>query len=198
VHSKFATGMFSTSAALALALLGVVPACANDAMWAKLAEGGKVVLMRHASVVSGRGGGNSLLRDPTCKKERNLSDEGKNEARVIGEGFRKHNIPVEEVRYSPYCRTADTAKIAFDRGTEAAYLSLLEVLGAQEAAAQTAELNKVIGAYTGKGNLVLITHEPNINAVSFEMMKPADFLVLQPKGDGSFDELGVVRSGEAN
>jgi phosphohistidine phosphatase SixA len=186
------------SALIVAGLFALPKAHANDEMWARLAEGGKVVLMRHASVVSGRGGGNSLLRDSSCEKERNLSEEGKQEAKAIGEQFRKRSIPVEAVRYSPYCRTADMAKIAFGNGIEAAYLSLLEVLGPEEAAAQTAKLNEVIGSYAGKGNLVLVTHEPNINAVSFEMMKPADFIVLQPKGGSNFDELGIMRGDKAN
>lgn len=198
MFSRLATHLFSISAIFSVAFFCTNPTYANDAMWAKLAEGGKVVLMRHASVVAGRNGGNSLLRDPSCKNERNLSDEGRQEAKVTGERFRERNIPVTEVRHSPYCRTADTAKIAFETGTAADYLSLLEVLGPDAASAQTAKLNEVIGSYTGKGNLVLVTHEPNINAVSFEMMKPADFIVLQPKGGSSFEELGVVRRGEAN
>lgn len=177
---------------LAVGLLGMAPARADDALWARLAEGGKVVLMRHASVVDG---GDSLLRDPSCKEERNLSDQGRQQAKAVGERFRARNIPLEAVRHSPYCRTTGTAKLAFGSGSEAAYLSLLEVLGAEEAAVQTAQLNQVIGAYAGKGNLVLVTHEPNIGAVSFEMVKPADFVVLQPKGGSEFEELGVVRSG---
>ena len=184
--------------ALSLSLAGLNPAQADEALWAKLAEGGKVVLMRHGAVVEGRGGGNSLLRDPSCTKERNLSDEGRHQAQTIGERFRARKIPIEAVRHSPYCRTTDTAKLAFGSTSEAGYLSLLEVLGPAEAAAQTAELNKGIGAYSGKGNLVLVTHEPNINAVSFEMIKPADFIVLQPKGGSEFEELGVVRWGDAN
>ncbi len=180
---------------LAAGLFGTPQTHADEALWARLAEGGKVVLMRHASVVEGRNGGDSLLRDPSCKNERNLSAEGRHEAKTIGERFRARNIRIEAVRHSPYCRTAETAKITFGGGGEAGYLSLLEALGAEAAAAQTAQLNQVIGAYAGKGNLVLVTHEPNINAVSFEMMKPADFVVLQPKGGSEFEELGVVRSG---
>ena len=193
--------VFRTSLATVLLSAGLLNAPqthADETLWAKLAEGGKVVLMRHGSLKTGRGNGNSLLRDPSCKQERNLSDEGRKEAKTIGERFRARNIPIEAVRYSPYCRTADTAKIAFGNGSEVAYLSLFEVLGPQEAAAQTAELNQVIGSYAGKGNLVLVTHEPNINAVSFEMMKNSDFLVLQPKGGSEFEELGVMRWGEAN
>jgi phosphohistidine phosphatase SixA len=169
---------------------------ANDAVWQKLAEGGKVVLMRHASVNTGRGQGDSLLRDPSCKKERNLSGTGEREARATGKRFRERNIPISEVRHSPFCRAADTARIAFAQGVPAAYLSLLEILGADEAAAQTRALSDVIGGYAGEGNLVLVTHEPNINAVSFETMKHADFLVLQPKGGSEFEELGVVRWSE--
>lgn len=186
------------AAALAVSTLAIAPAKASDELWSKLAEGGKVVLMRHASVVAGRDGGNSLLRDPSCKKERNLSDEGRKEAKAIGERFRARGIPLADVRYSPYCRTTETAKIAFGTGSEADFLSLLEVLPPDAASAQTAKLNEIIGSYAGKGNLMLVTHEPNINAVSFEIMKPADFIVLQPKGGSNFEELGVVRSGGAN
>lgn len=183
---------------LAAGLLGMAPARADDALWTRLAEGGKVVLMRHASVVEGRNGGNSLLRDPSCKGERNLSDKGRQEAKAIGERFRARSIPVDAVRHSPYCRTAETAQLAFGSGSEASYLSLLEVLSTEDAAVQTAKLNQIIGSHTGKGNLVLVTHEPNINAVSFEMVKPADFIVLQPKGGSEFEELGIIKSGEAD
>lgn len=186
------------SAMISLEFFNLTPASADDSTWAKLAEGGKVVLMRHSSVKKGREAGNSLIRDPSCREERNLSDEGQHEAKVIGERFRKYNIAVEEVRYSPYCRTAETARIAFGKGTAADFLSLLEVLQPDAASAQTAKLNEVIGSYTGKGNLVLVTHEPNINAVSFEIMNTSDFLVLQPKGGSKFEELGVVRWADSN
>jgi phosphohistidine phosphatase SixA len=177
----------------AAALAGTSSAYANDAAWEKLAEGGKVVLMRHAAVNTGRGQGNSLLRDPSCKKERNLSSEGERQAAEVGKRFRERNIPISAVRHSPFCRTADTARFAFAQGAPADYLGLLEILGADEAAAQTRELSQAIGGYTGAGNLVLITHEPNVNAVSFEMTGHSDFLVLRPLGGSTFEELGVVR-----
>lgn len=175
-----------------LALLVTSSAQANEALWTKLTEGGHVVLMRHASVSKGPGQGNPLLRDPSCRKERNLSSEGEREARVVGEAFRKRSIRVAEVRHSPYCRTADTARIAFGNATPVGYLSLREVLDTGAAAAQTAKMSEVIGSYAGKGNLVLITHEPNINAVSFETLKHADLLVLRPRGGDRFEELGVI------
>ena len=174
-------------------MAGTPAAGANEAAWQKLAEGGKVVLMRHGAVRSGPGQGKSLLRDPTCKRERNLSGEGEAQARRIGEAFRARNIPVAAVHHSPFCRTADTARLAFAGGAPADYLSLRENLGAEAAAAQTRALSAVIGSYAGTGNLILVTHEPNINAVSFELMRHADFLVLQPLGGSDFEEVGVVR-----
>lgn len=178
---------------LGLSLAG--HAAADDVLWQALAAGGKVVLMRHGAVESGRGNGNSLLRDPTCLKERNLSGEGKAQARAVGQHFRSRNIPVAAVRHSPFCRTTDTARLAFGGGAAADFLSLREILDAEAAAAQTRELSAVIGGFAGPGNLVLVTHEPNIAAVSFELMQPADLLVLQPGGGAHFEELGVIRAG---
>lgn len=190
---------FSTwraAAALLLAGAAVAPAAAaEEAIWQQLAAGGKVVLMRHGEVKTGPGNGNSLERDPTCKRERNLSSAGEAQARRVGEAFRTRNIVVAGVRHSPFCRTTDTARLAFGGGMPTDYLSLREILGADEAAAQTRALSEAIGSFAGPGNLILVTHEPNINAVSFELMKPADFLVLQPRGGSDFEEIGVIRAG---
>lgn len=167
---------------------------ANEELWAALKAGGKVVLMRHAPVEQGKG--NSLLRDPSCLKERNLSSEGKRDAKIMGDRFRKRYVPVQEVRHSPFCRTTETAQLSFGDATPADYLSLLEVLSAAEAKQQTAKLNSVISRYEGKGNLILVTHQPNINPFSFELVKYLDLLVIEPKGDGDFEELGIIRFSE--
>ena len=166
---------------------------ASDDLWAALGAGGKVILMRHAPVERGPESGSSLLRDPSCKGERNLSPQGKRDAEVLGGRFREYRIPVSKVMHSPFCRTAATAQIAFGAAYPAQYLSLLEVLSPDEAMQQTEELNRVIGSYSGDGNLVLVTHEPNINAVSFELMKYLDLLVIDPGGEAGFEELGVIR-----
>lgn len=182
-----------------VAVLFVVPvqqSYADEDLWAALQEGGKVVLMRHAPVEKGPGKGSPLTRDPTCKTERNLSVQGREKAKAVGERFRAHQIPVSSVMHSPYCRTTDTARLAFGEASPAEYLSLLEVLGPESAQKQTAELKQVLRSHQGKGNLVLVTHEPNINAVSFEMMKHLDILVIQPGGQDGYEELGVIRFSE--
>ena len=180
----------------ALGSLVAPHAGADEAVWRALGEGGKVVLMRHGEIERGPGAGDSLLRDPSCRGERKLSASGQAQARRVGEAFRQRGIAVAAVHHSPYCRTTDTARLAFGSATPADYLALREALDAGAAAVQTRALAAVIGAHAGPGNLILITHEPNIGAVSFELMRPADFLVLRPLGGSDFEEIGVVRAGD--
>ena len=188
---------FSTMARLCIRVLLIVlishSANADERIWQALQEGGKIVLMRHAPVERGAGTGNPLVRDSSCKSEKNLSDQGKLDTKEIGRRFRENNIPVSKVLHSPFCRTTDTAKLGFGVSYPAEYLSLLEVLSADEANRQTEKMNQVIDSYSGKGNLIMVTHEPNLNAVSFELMKHLDFLVIDPKGEEDFEEIGVIR-----
>jgi len=167
--------------------------CANNITQARLLKGGLVIVMRHAATNTGPKKNSPLVRDPSCKKERMLSIKGKADAKMLGARFAKHKIPVTGVLHSPFCRTSDTAKIAFKKGRVAQYLSLLEILTSTAAAKQTAQLNKVIGSYVGKGNLVLVTHQPNISAIAFDKLGFLDFLVLQPKGGNTYEEVGIVR-----
>ena len=168
-------------------------AVADDNLWAKLKEGGKVVLMRHADVNKGAGSGNPLVRDASCKQERNLSDKGRRSAALLGKKFDALDIPISDIRHSPFCRTSETAQIVFKRGSPDESLSLLEVLEAKQAEIQTGKLEQLIGSFSGKGNLILITHEPNISRVAFESLKTLELLVLQPDGGDEFIELGVIK-----
>lgn len=190
---------FISAASIAFMLIiAMTPgAYASNDLWAALKAGGKVVLIRHAPVERGAESGDPLLRDPSCSNERKLSKSGKKNAEELGKRFREHDIAVSYVMHSPFCRTTDTAHIAFGKASPAQYLSLLEILDSVTAAKQTDKLNQVIGSYNGAGNLVLVTHEPNIRAVSFELMKHLDVLVLEPVGEGDFEELGVIRFSEA-
>ena len=176
-----------------LAILSFQPsvsfADADGKIWEKLKNGGLVVLVRHTSTVKKD---NPLLRDPSCLKERKLSEKGKKEAAKIGKMFTAKGAPIEKVLTSPYCRTTDTAKIAFGSGQPVEFLSVLEALPQKQAEANTDQLTQKIGSYSGSGNLILVTHAPNINAVSFETVEMGAFLVLRPKGGQEFEEIGKI------
>lgn len=181
------------SISILLAILSFQPSVSisetEGKVWKKLKNGGLVVLMRHTSTVQKD---NPLFRDPSCLKERKLSEKGKKQAARIGEMFATKGVPIKKVLTSPYCRTTDTAKIAFSRGQPAEFLSVLEALPQEQAEANTDQLMQKIGSYSGNGNLILVTHAPNINAVSFEIVEMGEFLVLQPMGDDEFEVIGKI------
>ena len=173
---------------LALPTLAVTPVMADEALWSTLKAGGKVVLMRHAAIE--RGSGRPLHLMPGCDGEMRLSTAGQRQAEAVGKAFRQRKIPVGNVLASPYCRTMETARVAFGSAKPSTVLHLLESLDAREAARRTEEVTKLIGSYTGTANLVLVTHQPNVEAIALESVEPAGMLVLAPKGGSDFEVLG--------
>lgn len=164
-------------------------AAADDDLWAELQKGGKVVLMRHASTDA---------REPVafapddCSTQRNLSEKGRKEAKLVGQAFMRHAVPISDVLASPFCRTRDTAKAAFGRVQIWQPLNLLVGLSDAEKESRTAIVTERIASFSGPGNLVLITHRPNIDDLTFEVVKPGEFLILKPDGQSELEIIGRI------
>ncbi len=88
-------------------------AAGDDAALAALRGGGVVVAFRHALAPGTFDPPQFRLGD--CSTQRNLNDEGRAQARRIGEWFRGHGLQPAAVRSSPWCRCIDTATLAFGR-----------------------------------------------------------------------------------
>jgi hypothetical protein len=103
------------SRALLLGLLCFALPCAAEiesSIAQELRQGGYVLYMRHASTdFSQNDAGMTSYED--CATQRNLTDKGRGEARAIGEHLKRLGIPIGEVFASPYCRTMETARLAF-------------------------------------------------------------------------------------
>ncbi|MBL79465.1 MAG: hypothetical protein CMH70_05490 [Nitrosomonadaceae bacterium] len=56
-----------------------------------------------------------IVIPPNLYKGGCLNSQGKTEAWLLGEIFRKMNIPIGKIYASPTCRTIETAQLAFDR-----------------------------------------------------------------------------------
>jgi phosphohistidine phosphatase SixA len=173
-------------------------AMAGEALWEALQAGGKVVVVRHAPIERGPGQPDPRVRDPSCQTEAKLSAQGRRDAAEFGRRFRAHQVAVSQVLHSPFCRTTETATIAFEEATPSGFLALIEEMPPAEAAAQSQHLQQITSAHGGPGNLVLITHRPNIAAVSFELLGYLDALVLAPDGAGDYEELGVIRFADSD
>jgi len=176
---------------LGLVLLLPLAAAADDALWALLAKGGQVVLIRHALTDPGVGDPPGF-RLEDCATQRNLSAAGRDEARRLGEAFRARGIPVARVLSSPWCRCLETAKIAFGgaQGTETALSNLFERPENREK--QLAQFRKLVAAAPKKGNLVLVTHGSTTAAFTGIAPGTGELVVVIPEGGGRFRAAGRI------
>lgn len=167
--------------ALLLVLMPAV-AQATDAGWALLRAGGHVVLLRHA-MVTGNGDPAGFDID-TCATQQKLSERGKQQARKIGALFAARAAPIDRILSSRYCRALDTAGIAFE-DNKAEKFEPLDLLSkdAAAAAAQNAAVVKQVAGFTGDGNLVMITHLENIQALTGAGAREGEAVIVGLDGD---------------
>jgi phosphohistidine phosphatase SixA len=171
-----------------LILLAPAPtATADEALWALLKIGGQVVMIRHATAPGG--GDPPGFRLDDCSTQRNLSEDGREEARRIGAAFRTRGIPVGRVLSSQWCRCLETAQLAFGRAEPWPALNSYFNDPARDAR-HTPEVRQLAGRRPGNGNLVLVTHNFNIRAVTGISPASGEMVVLTPKGDGTFTIAG--------
>lgn len=188
---KTFTSMIASSLwTLSMLMLMACPAKADDsAFWSALKEGGKVVLIQHAKLDDALGDPFSL--DPSCFIERNLSEEGRAQAKAIGEAFKQQGIKIEAVWASPHCRTKDTAELAFGTFEIKPELRLIRALTDEQANQNLAWLRQTIGNVQAQGNLIMVTHRPNIGELIHQRVRPGVVAVVEPLGDGLFDLIAI-------
>ncbi len=164
------------------ALLAAAAACANDAPWQALRQGGHVALLRHAVTEPGTGDPPGF-RLGECNTQRNLSAEGRAQARRLGAEFQRHGVAVTAVLSSHWCRCLDTARLAFGQAVPWAALDSF-FANAERSGPQSAELRRRIAGFSGSGTLVLVTHQVNITALTGLVPAQGELVVLAPTPEG--------------
>lgn len=137
-------------------------AAALQAWLPALRKGGYTIYLRHAATrLDQQDRQPVVLAD--CSTQRNLSDDGRRQARALGEAFRRLRIPVERVLSSPFCRSMDTARLAFDRAQASADLHFAVGLPKAEREAKGEALRRLLAQPTGRGrNTVIVAHTANL------------------------------------
>ncbi len=173
---------------VALFLLAPTTVLADEALWTLLRGGGHIVLMRHSTTTPGVGDppGFSLANCPT---QRNLTDAGRDEARRVGAAFRSRGIPVGRVLSSHWCRCLETARLAFGQVEPWEPLDSVFEDRAREPE-RTRAVRSLVGERPATGNLVLVTHGANIQALTGINPAPGEFLALTPEPGGRFRVAG--------
>ena len=98
-------------------LVAALPVPQGSDVESALRHGGVVLAFRHALAPGNFDPPGFKLG--ACSTQRNLSDEGRDQARRIGAWFGARQLQAARVRSSPWCRCMDTARLAFGDKTEA-------------------------------------------------------------------------------
>lgn len=143
---------------------------ADDTLLRDLRAGGHVIFLRHAETgPAWPDQRQAVLGD--CDTQRDLNEIGRADAVAIGQAILALGIPVDAVLASPYCRTMETAVLAFGRVQPEWALNLpTDTLSPMTHAVMGFELLQLLARrQPGAGNLVLVGHSYHV-AAAFGML----------------------------
>jgi phosphohistidine phosphatase SixA len=148
-----------------------------------LRGGGHVLYFRHAATDMSKNDANMTSYED-CATQRNLTDGGRTDARQIGAAIRSLKIPIGQVRASPFCRTVETAQLAFGRVEKSA--SARGGPSQPENADRYAELRKLLAQQPDRGtNDVILSHgNPFFAVAGPPYLAEGEAAIVRPEGDG--------------
>jgi hypothetical protein len=159
---------------------------------ARLKQGGLVLYFRHTSTDFGQND-EQMTNYEDCAHQRNLTEKGRIEAKAIGQAMRRLQIPIASVIASPFCRTLETARLAFGKATAS-----LDALGGRADAERYAGLRHVLSTVpVANGNAVVVSHgNPFYGIAGPPRLEEGEAAIILPKGDKDFDIIARVRRDE--
>lgn len=190
-----------------LALVCLLPLAAHaeppaaDAVVPQLQKGGYVVFMRHPKTNEDQADTDPLHLE-NVQAQRQLTEDGRQQARAIGQAFRTLDIPVEKVVASRFQRAQEAAKL-LDLGEVVASLDCTEgglVVSPRENKRRAAALRALLGTRPAAGkNLVIVSHRPNLQDAAGKDLADvgeAEMVVFEPLGDSQFKVVARVAQPE--
>lgn len=180
---------------IAAALVGwstfVAPArAANDALWSALREGRAFAMIRHA-LAPGYGDPDDF-KFGDCATQRNLSQKGRDQAKRIGELFRRNGVVTADVYTSQWCRCRETAEL-IKLGVVRDLPSLNSFF--QESARrqpQTAALESWLRERSAGTPLILVTHQVNISALTGRGVGSGEIVVVGFSSGQATNVIGTI------
>ncbi|MEJ7688315.1 MAG: histidine phosphatase family protein [Variovorax sp.] len=171
------------------ALLGIAAAATGwahaqtksaEAFVERLRAGGCAVLWRHALTTPGVGDPPGFQLE-LCSTQRNLSDEGRAQARAAGQWFKARALKPAAVRTSAWCRCKDTADLAF--GTHEVWTPLNSTfgLGGSARGGRDALVERLAGI-PARSFEVWVTHQVNITGLNGEFASMGEAVLVDAAG----------------
>ena len=163
----------------------------NAKLLAELRKGGYVLFLRHTSTDFTQND-SRMTSFEDCATQRNLTDKGRAEARALGEHVTRLKSPIGEVLASPFCRTMETARLAFGKAR-----ATNDVRGGPLAADDPKRyepLRKLLATHPAVGtNTVLSSHGNPVRAVAGPpYLAEGEIAVVRPEGDERFTVIARI------
>lgn len=183
------------------ALAALLPAHAaeprKEELVPALQKGGFVLFIRHPQTNPDQADTNPLDLDDV-KSQRQLSDEGRAQARALGEAFRALKLPVEKVISSRFHRAQEAAAL-LGVGTVTPSVDVTEgglVVSPRENQRRAKALRHLLATPPAAGkNLVIVSHKPNLQdaaGVEFGDLGEGEVAVFRPLGGDEFELVARV------
>jgi len=169
------------------------PVPASEAeIWSQLRQGqGYVILFRHA-LAPGTGDPANFQVDD-CSTQRNLSDEGRQQARRTGAVLREQSITVGRVLSSQWCRCLETARL-MDVGPVEPFPVLNSFFQDRSTEqSQTEQLREfILQNRETSGVTVMVTHQVNITAISNIVPQSGAAVVMRATASDEIELVGEI------
>ena len=136
-----------------------------------LRQGGYTIYIRHTKTDFSQRDTTSDYDD--CTHQRNLTDEGRTQAKDLGAAFKALGIPVGRVVASPYCRTRETAELAFGKYERAAHYDVAKSL--------TQELLSTPPPNGANTNTIIVAHGFILRDVAHMVLEEGDAYIFKPR-----------------
>ena len=161
-------------------------------LWEKLRAGTHFAMLRHALAPGFGDPENFTLGD--CATQRNLSDEGREQARRIGERFRDNAIVSVDVYSSQWCRCRETAELLGlgEVSDLPALNSFFQRYEREEG--QMRELGQWLAGQDYSSPLLLVTHQVNITSLTGVFPQSGELVVVRRSDNGDFSVAGTIRT----
>ena len=147
----------------------------------KLQSGGYIIYVRHTHTDRSRGDDDVSLG--MCDTQRILSDQGRDEAILIRNAYQILDLPVDKIVSTQYCRTLETAVLAFGVPRVVSRTDLHATLTERLATEPEVGTNTIIVAHIG-------TIRDRVGLA--DTFEEGDSLVYRPNGDGGFEFVGRI------
>jgi phosphohistidine phosphatase SixA len=151
---------------------------------------GYVLLIRHALAPGVGDPANFRLGD--CSTQRNLSQEGRHDARDIGNWLQRREVGIFRIESSRWCRAKETAellgigRVNLNRNLDSLFEDSDPIRSIQTIRIR----NKIVNHRQTKGLLVLVGHFVNVSALTGIALESGEGVLVRANAKGEIKVMG--------